>query len=168
MAKFNNQHVLTELTDKFGSNILHATEPYGMLTVEVNPAIIADLADFLYNHKALQFNFLTDVCGIHTPDVKDKELGVIYHFHSFINNIRIRVKCFLPESNPQLPTISHIFNGANWQERETFDFYGIIFEGHPNLKRILNVDEMEYFPMRKEYPMEDQTRTDKDDKYFGR
>lgn len=168
MATFNNQHILTELTDKFGSDILNATEPYGMLTVEVNPAIIADLAAFLYNHKSLQFNFLTDVCGIHTPDNQNKELGVIYHFHSFINNIRVRIKCFLPESNPQLPTVSHIFNCANWQERETFDFFGIVFEGHPNLKRILNVDEMEYFPMRKEYPMEDQTRTDKDDKYFGR
>jgi NADH-quinone oxidoreductase subunit C len=70
--------------------------------------------------------------------------------------------------NPQIDSIESVFGAANWQERETFDFYGIEFLGHPNLKRILNVDEMDYFPMRKEYPLEDQTRTDKDDTYFGR
>ncbi|MFN4083201.1 MAG: NADH-quinone oxidoreductase subunit C [Bacteroidia bacterium] len=168
MGTFNNQHIINELTESFGSDIYSASEPYGMLTIEINPQKIAQVAEFLFNHKSLQFTFLTDICGIHTPDVKDKELGVIYHFHSLINNIRIRVKCFLPDGNAHLPTISHIFSAANWQERETYDFYGIVFDGHPNLKRILNVDEMEYFPLRKEYPLEDQTRTDKDDKYFGR
>ena len=60
------------------------------------------------------------------------------------------------------------FHAANWMERETYDFYGVNFVGHPNLKRILNVDEMDYFPMRKEFPLEDQTRIDKDDEMFGR
>ena len=59
----------------------------------------------------------------------------------------------MPVSNPSIQSATSIFSSANWQERETFDFYGIIFEGHPNLKRIINVDEMDYFPMRKEYPL---------------
>ena len=74
----------------------------------------------------------------------------------------------MPIVNPSIATVTDLFAAANWQERETFDFYGIIFEGHPNLTRIMNVDEMDYFPLRKEYPLEDGTRTDKEDKYFGR
>ena len=67
-----------------------------------------------------------------------------------------------------MKSITSLFNCANWMERETFDFYGIIFNGHPNLVRILNMDEMTSFPMRKEFPMEDSGRTDKDDRFFGR
>ena len=74
----------------------------------------------------------------------------------------------MPVENPVVQTITPVFASANWLERETYDFYGVIFEGHPNLKRILNVDEMIIFPMRKEYPLEDQTRKDKDDEMFGR
>ena len=78
------------------------------------------------------------------------------------------IKVFLPVDDYHIPTASTIWNGANWMERETYDFFGINFIGHPNLIRILNVDEMDYFPMRKEYPMEDPTRRDKDDEMFGR
>ena len=65
-------------------------------------------------------------------------------------------------------TLTHLFTGANWMERETYDFFGVVFEGHPNLKRILNVEDMIMFPMRKEFPLEDQVRGDKSDKMFGR
>jgi NADH-quinone oxidoreductase subunit C len=67
-----------------------------------------------------------------------------------------------------VPTLTTLFPAANWMERETYDFYGIIFQGHPNLTRILNVDEMIIFPLRKEYPLEDQVREDKNDQLFGR
>lgn len=69
---------------------------------------------------------------------------------------------------PHAPTATGLWSSANWMERETYDFFGIIFEGHPNLKRILNVDEMTIFPLRKEYPLEDNTRKDKNDELFGR
>jgi NADH-quinone oxidoreductase subunit C len=67
-----------------------------------------------------------------------------------------------------LNSITALFEAANWMERETYDFYGIRFEGHPNLKRILNMDEMDYFPLQKQYPLEDGKREDKEDLYFGR
>lgn len=168
MAEFNNEHILSEINSQFADDVLEAIESYGMLALEIKHAAILPLVKFLYNHQSLQFTFLTDVCGLHTPNQKDKEFGVVYHLHSLINNIRIRIKCFLPLAEPTIASITSVFESANWQERETFDFYGIVFDGHPNLKRILNVDEMDYFPMRKEYPLEDQARTDKDDKYFGR
>ena len=92
----------------------------------------------------------------------------MYQLHNLVNNQRIRLKIYLPVENPVAPTLTGVFAAANWLERETYDFYGVIFEGHPNLKRILNVDEMIIFPMRKEYPLEDQTREDKNDSMFGR
>jgi NADH-quinone oxidoreductase subunit C len=75
---------------------------------------------------------------------------------------------YLDGENPEVDSMVDLFLSANWQERETYDFYGIIFKNHPDLKRILNMDEMVSFPMRKEFPLEDQGRTDKDDRYFGR
>jgi len=88
--------------------------------------------------------------------------------HSFVNNHRIRIKTATDILNPTILTATTIWPSANWMERETYDFYGILFEGHPNLKRILNMDDMVDFPMRKEFPLEDQTREDKDDSMFGR
>jgi NADH-quinone oxidoreductase subunit C len=67
-----------------------------------------------------------------------------------------------------MPTATKIWPAANWMERETYDFYGILFGDHPNLQRILNVEDMTDFPMRKDFPLEDQTREDKDDSMFGR
>lgn len=168
MVQIDNQYILTELQYKFGERIYNSYEPYGLLTIELDKNSIKDVLKFLYDHKELQMQFLTDVCGIHYPQVIGKELGVVYHVHSLINNIRLRIKCFMQIENPAIDSATFLFSSANWQERETFDFYGIIFIGHPNLKRILNADEMDYFPMRKEYPLEDGTRTDKDDSYFGR
>ena len=85
-----------------------------------------------------------------------------------MNNFRIRLKAYVPIENPEIDSLVDIYAGANWMERETYDFYGIIFKGHPNLTRILNEDSMDYFPMRKEYRLEDETREDKDDTFFGR
>lgn len=168
MSEINNAYLLKELQEEFAADILSVEEPYGMLTIELSNNQILACVQYLYQHPQLKMQFLTDVCGVHYPDQKGRELGVVYHLHSFIHNLRLRIKCFMPNENPEIDSITPVFAGANWQERETFDFYGINFVGHPNLKRILNVDEMDYFPMRKEYPLEDQTRTDKDDTYFGR
>jgi NADH-quinone oxidoreductase subunit C len=122
---------------------------------------------YLKEDENLKFTFLTDLCGIHYPD-RGLPLGVIYHLHNLRENFRLRVKTFLTLKDPVVPTVTDLFASANWMERETYDFYGILFEGHPNLKRILNVEYLDFFPMRKEYPLEDPTREDKDDRYFGR
>jgi len=168
MINIDNEYILNEITNQFGEKVISSYQPYGLLTIEFDKNNIKDLLQFLYDHPELQMQFLTDVCGIHYPNEIGKEIGVIYHIHSLINNVRLRIKCFMPIDNPSIDSATFLFSSANWQERETFDFYGVNFVGHPNLKRILNADEMDYFPMRKEYPLEDGTRTDKDDSYFGR
>lgn len=140
----------------------------GMLSVEVARESLADFLQFLRDDTELQFSFLTTLCGIHFPDDTGRQLGVIYQLHSWRANSRIRVKVFFPVDDPHVPTATTLWPAANWMEREGYDFFGIIFDGHPNLTRILNVDDLDAYPLRKEYKLEDGTRTDKDDRFFGR
>ena len=159
--------VQEQLTAKFGEDVKDFTREFGMLAFEVAASKNTEIIRFLRDE--LGFNFLTDVCGVHYPDNEtNRQFAVVYHMHNWEDNVRVRFKAFLNGEKPELDTASGLFNSANWQERETYDFYGIIFTGHPDLKRILNMDEMVSFPLRKEFPLEDQGRTDKDDRYFGR
>jgi NADH-quinone oxidoreductase subunit C len=163
-----NDHIKQRLTEKFGEEVTGFDEPYGMLTFESPKEINLKVLNFLYDDEELRFRFLTDLCAVHYPNDKGRELAVVYHLHNLVDNIRIRFKVFTDVNTPDVYTASGLFSSANWMERETYDFYGVNFVGHPKLKRILNVDEMDYFPMRKEFPLEDQTRIDKDDEMFGR
>ncbi len=160
--------VLAKVREFLGDSLISSNESFGMLAINVVASKNVELVEYLKNDPTLQMSFLTDLTGAHYPDRAGAELEVIYHLHSFVNNFRLRIKCSLPIANPEIKSLVPLFSAANFMERETYDFFGVIFTGHPNLKRILNVDEMDYFPMRKEYPLEDQTRTDKEDKYFGR
>ena len=166
--ELNNEIVKQKLTEKFGDQLTHWDESYGMLSFVAPRELNLKVMQFLYDEEDLGFRFLNDLTGVHYPDNKDAELAVVYHLHNLQKNIRIRFKVFAPVSDPRIFSATAVFQSANWMERETFDFYGIQFVGHPNLIRVLNVDEMDYFPLRKEYPLEDQTRADKDDEMFGR
>ena len=140
-----------------------------ILSVEVPADKISAIILFLKNDTELRFHFLTDLCGVHYPDSEvERQMAIVYHMHNWYDNTRIRIKAFISGSNPEIKSISNIFPSSNWMERETYDFYGVNFIGHPQLKRILNMDEMTSFPMRKEFPLEDGGRTDKDDRFFGR
>lgn len=167
MATVTQAAVLASLQAKFSTAILAVEEPYQLLTLTTTTDSIIPMLQFMKDDTEMQFCFLTDICGVHYPDT-EKPLVVVYHLHSLVHNIRVRIKVFLAEENLNIPTATIVFNSANWMERETYDFYGINFVGHPNMCRILNVDEMTVFPMRKEFPLEDPNRKDKNDEYFGR
>ncbi|MFZ4562561.1 MAG: NADH-quinone oxidoreductase subunit C [Bacteroidales bacterium] len=162
-----NSFIIDKLYKAFGQDILKMDTTSDILSFTVASPMIHDVIRFLKEDDQLQFGFLTDLCGIHYPD-RGLPLGVIYHLHNLAEAKRVRVKTFITVNHPKVATVTDLFATANWMERETFDFYGIEFEGHPNLKRILNVEYMDFFPMRKEYPLEDPTRDDKDDRFFGR
>mgnify|MGYP000913295978 CR=1 FL=1 len=163
-----NEAIKQKLQERFSDQVTGFEEPYGMLTFEVEKESTLKVLNFLHENEELDFIFLTDICGVHYPDNKGKELAVVYHLHNLKENVRVRAKVFTSIEKPEVYTATGIFDCANWMERETFDFFGINFIGHPNMKRILNVDEMDYSPMRKEFPLEDQSRVDKDDEMFGR
>ena len=164
----NNDTIKAQLIEKFGDQVTSFAEPYGMLTFEAPKDMNLKVLQFLFDDPELKFRFLTDLQAVHYPQEKDRELAVVYHLHNLVENIRVRFKVFTEIGMPDVFTATRLFESANWQEREAYDFYGVNFVGHPNLRRIMNVEEMDYFPQRKEFPLEDQTRRDKDDEMFGR
>lgn len=157
-----------KLKAQFGDAILSAEQHYDFPVFVVARDKAHEILQFLKENTETQFQFLTTMCGLHFPDNAGQELGVMYQLHNMPKNWRIRLKTFFPVADPTIATVSDLFPTANWMERQEYDFFGIIFKGHPDLKRILNVDDMDYFPMRKEYALEDDTRTDKNDRMFGR
>jgi NADH-quinone oxidoreductase subunit C len=167
METLTNSRIIESLQNRFGDKIELVDESYGMLTITVERTYNMNVLNFLYSDPSLGFTFLTDLTGIHYNEGQDS-LGVVYHLHNLPQNVRVRIKAFFPKADPYIDSATSLFQAANWMERETYDFYGIIFTGHPNLIRILNVDDLGYHPMRKEYALEDPTREDKDDSFFGR
>ncbi|WP_020596471.1 NADH-quinone oxidoreductase subunit C [Spirosoma panaciterrae] len=163
-----NEEVAQTIINQFGEAVTDFDDPYNLLTFSTSREQIVPLISFLKSHSTYQFGFLTDITAVHYPDSVGKEFCVVYHMHSLINNFRLRIKVYLTADDVHIPTMTGLFASANWMERETFDLFGIIFDGHPDLRRILNMEEMDYFPMRKEYPLEDSTRHDKIDALFGR
>lgn len=145
---------------------LQLVDNRGMMECEIPADKNLEIVSYL--HKELGFQFLTDITAVHYPEAQGRELCVVTHLHNLVENTRLRLKAYVPVAQPDIHSLTSVFSGANWMERETYDFFGINFVGHPDLRRILNVDEMDYFPMRKEYQMEDPTRLDKDDAMFGR
>ncbi len=164
----SNDFIKQRLVDKFGEGVKDFQEPYGMLTFEANNELNLEVMQFLFDDAELSFRFLTDLTAVHYPAYKGREIAVVYHLHNLVANCRIRYKVFVPIEKPDVLSATKIYEAANWLEREAYDFFGVNFVDHPNLRRIQNVDEMDYFPLRKEYPLEDQTRLDKDDEMFGR
>ncbi|RAI98502.1 NADH-quinone oxidoreductase subunit C [Chitinophaga skermanii] len=163
-----NDQIKSALEAKFGTEVGNFEESYGMLSFSAPKDLNLKVMQFLYDDETLKFRFMTDLTAVHYPDRVGEELAVVYHLHNLIDNVRLRFKVYTAVQTPQVNSATALFSSANWMERETYDFFGVDFVGHPNLVRILNVDEMDYFPMRKEFPLEDQTRIDKDDEMFGR
>ena len=147
-----NAAILEQLKNRFGDAVLEVNEFRDELTVVVPKERIVDICRFLKEDPQLQFDFLADVCGIdmYTPS---KRFGVIYNLYSLKNRNRIRLKLFTEEEDPKVPTMTGVFGTANWHERETFDMFGIVFEGHPDLRRVYMPDDFEHYPLRKDFPL---------------
>jgi NADH-quinone oxidoreductase subunit C len=146
---------LKELGEYIAATRGHAVSEWhiasGELTVVVPPAEIVSFARFLRDDSRLGFVSLIDVCGVDWPQ-REKRFDVVYHLLSPRQNQRIRVKVMTDEANP-VPSITSVFPGADWFERETYDLYGVLFTGHPDLRRILTDYGFEGYPLRKDFPL---------------
>ena len=163
----SNETIAAALREKFGDAVLSADTPYDFLTVVVKHNVTFEVMKFLKEDPSMNFHFITTACGLHFPQ-QELPFGMMYQLHNMPENARVRIKSFTSGESPEFPSMTVLWPAANWMERETYDFFGFRFTGHPDLRRILNMDSLVGWPMRKEFPLEDPFRRDKDDKMFGR
>jgi NADH-quinone oxidoreductase subunit C len=145
-----SQEIYTRLKDKFGESVLSFEEIVAEAFIVVAPESIADVAQYLAENEALAFDFLMCLSGVDLS-VKDTTLEIVYHLSSMTHRHKAVLKVIVPKENPHVPTVENIWKTANWHERETYDLYGIVFEGHSDLQRILLPDDWEGYPLRKDY-----------------
>jgi NADH-quinone oxidoreductase subunit C len=138
--------------EHLGDAVHEVVESLGETTIVVDPAKIVEVCTFFRDAEGLEYNFLSDLTAVdYYPN--EPRFAVCYHIYSMIYNRRLRLKVYLPGEDPKLPTITTVWNAANYQEREAFDMMGIVFEGHPDLRRILMPEDWEGHPQRKDYPL---------------
>jgi len=139
------------ISREIGVDIISQEVKYGELMLTVDPQAITRVLSYLRDSEALRFNLLMDLCGVdYLP--RDPRFDVAYNLLSLKHNRRIRVKCQVPEGVP-VPSVTSVFSSAGWWERETFDLFGIPFENHPDLRRILTDYGFEGHPLRKDFPL---------------
>jgi NADH-quinone oxidoreductase subunit C len=125
----------------------------GEITFFVRREHLLATVKHLRDDAALRFELLSGVSGVHYPDDSGRELHAVYHLLSMTHNRRIRLEVTAPDADPHIPSIVATYPTADWHERETFDFFGIVFDGHPALTRIMMPDDWPGHPQRKDYPL---------------
>jgi NADH-quinone oxidoreductase subunit C len=148
----NNDKVLNKLKTKFSNIVFSENEFRGELTIVIPKEHIVEICRYLKEDNDMAFDMLADLCGIdmNTPE---NRFGVIYNLLSLKTRQRIRLKTFTDGDSPQVPSVTVVWKTANWHERETYDMFGIVFDGHPDMRRIYMPDEFEYYPLRKDFPL---------------
>lgn len=146
--------LIDSLKKSFGSDIIDTIVFKGEVTHRVEKMALRSICSFLKNDSALEMNYLVDILGVDMKTLKpdSPRFEVVYHLYSTSKKHRIRLKIRLADGD-SVPTVSDIWRSADWPEREVYDMFGIIFDDHPNLKRIYLADDWEGFPLRKDYPL---------------
>ena len=139
------------ISGKLGDQVARADIAYGELTLRGEAIDIIPVLTFLRDDPSCQFVSIIDICGADYPS-RAKRFDVVYHLLSPRKNVRVRVKVQTDEETP-VPSVTGVYPGADWFEREAWDMFGIVFRGHPNLVRILMEDDWEGHPLRKDYPI---------------
>lgn len=156
-----SRFVLDRVALEFKPYVIAIHDQHGDETVIVKREALPKIFEFLKNDPEMAFEMLLDVTAVDCLKMKNRPLGlpdgyrffVVYHMRSLSKKHRLRVKVPLKEDDPVVPTAYYVWRGADWFERETFDMFGIRFEGHPDLRRILLYDEFKGYPLRKDYPL---------------
>jgi NADH-quinone oxidoreductase subunit C len=142
--------VRDHLVAEFGQELLSDDISYGLLTVTVDPGEWRRMAEFLRRDTDLACNFFEFLCGV---DEQDAGIGVILHVYSINHRHHVQLRTLVPRDGGHLPTVYDLWAGANWHERETAELFGVGFDGHPNLAKLLLPEEYEGYPLRKEFAL---------------
>jgi NADH-quinone oxidoreductase subunit C len=145
------EHAAAAAVEAFDAEAIQTgRHDFGELMLEIAPAKIASICGFLkYDQSFVRLSTVTAVDRYPT----EPRFEVVYHLHSIERNERLRLKCRLAGSEPEIESVTSVWRGANWYEREVFDLFGIRFIGHPDLRRIMMPDDWEGHPLRKDYPV---------------
>ncbi len=145
------EEIYENLLEKFGDPILgYDTELMGDPNIQIAPSAIAEVCQYLSETDSLGFDSLMCLSGLDLG-VKEEVFSVVYHLYAMRHRHSVVLKASVPKSDAHLPSVAHIWKTADWHERETYDLYGIRFDGHTDLRRILLPDDWEGYPLRKDY-----------------
>lgn len=147
-----NSRVLEKLTTYFPDSIEATNEFRGDLTVQVRKSDVVKVAEFLKSDPELSFELPVDVLGVDMYRPENR-FEVVYILYSIKNKNYLRLKVLVDEADPVMPTLSTVWSGAAWNEREVYDMFGIKFAGHPDLRRMYMPEEFQYYPLRKDFPL---------------
>lgn len=147
------ERICGELRERFPEQVAAPVTELGETSVRVDRSVVRDVCRWLRDNAP--FELLADLSAVDFLDVAppDERFLIAYHLYSFRLNARLRLRVFVPDTDARIDSVTMVWPGANWQEREVFDFFGIAFEGHPDLRRILMPEDWEGHPQRKDYPL---------------
>ena len=146
--------LVTAVQGAFPDAVQRVVIEHGELTLHLERSALVDVARLLRDDQALHFEMLASLSGVDYPTVEDgTRLHVVYHLLSMTHRCRVRLEVAVTVEDPHVPSLVGVYPTADWHERETYDFFGIVFDGHPNLARIQMPDDWEGHPQRKDYPL---------------
>jgi len=145
--------IAEKIKEKFPDEVVEVTSFRDQVSVIVKKHKIIKICRYLHDDANLYFDYLADLCGADHLNKKEPRFEVVYHLYSMRHRHRIRLKAQVPEDDPRIDTVTSIWAGANWHERECHDLFGIVFRGHPDLRRVLLPEDWEGYPLRKDYPV---------------
>ncbi len=155
-GSFMEDKVRKFFEEKFKDGVLHQEVFRDQLSIHIRPEYLIDICRALVNDEDLQVNLLADICSLDWLGHEEQAEGrfeVVYNLYSISNKYRFFLKVRLPGDNPEIDSLTSIWNAANWLEREVWDLMGIKFSGHPDLRKIVTPDHLEGHPLRKDFPL---------------
>ncbi|KJU85981.1 NADH (or F420H2) dehydrogenase subunit C [Candidatus Magnetobacterium bavaricum] len=145
--------IAAELKERFAEEVLYISKFRGQVGVYLRKYRVCDIARYLHDNPQYGFDYLNDLCGVDYMDIKTPRFEVVYHLYSVRHRHMLRLNVQVSENAPDIDSVVEIWAGANWHERECYDMYGIVFNNHPDLRRILMPEDWEGHPQRKDYPL---------------
>ncbi|MEW6411502.1 MAG: NADH-quinone oxidoreductase subunit C [Candidatus Zixiibacteriota bacterium] len=144
------------LNSRFTEAIIREDNFRGQQSFYIKPEFLVEICQALLDDSQLKINYLSDITSLdwlNHPQEKDGRFEVVYNLYSLANHYRFFIKVRLPGENPRVASLTDLWSAADWMEREVYDLMGVVFEGHPNLTKILTPDELDGHPLRKDYPL---------------